>query len=91
MQLTVGTKRKLSNFISSCEVHMQNLISKVDLNIFPLGSYDVLIGMDGLEKHKFVLNCFEKTFDYIDENDESKMVRGIPKKVLTLEKYIPCN
>ena len=38
--------------------------------------------MDWLEKHKVVLNCFEKTFDSIDENGESKMVRGIPKKTL---------
>ena len=83
VQLAIGTKRKLASFISSCEVYMQDLITKVDLNVLPLGSYDVLIGMDWLEKHKFVLNFFEKTFDYIDENVESKMVRGIPKKVLT--------
>ena len=53
------------------------------MNALPLGSHNVLIGMDWLEKHKVVLNCFEKTFDCIDENGESKMVRGIPKKVLT--------
>ena len=83
VQLATGTKRKVTSFISSCEVHMQDLITKVDLNVLPLGSYDVLIGMDWLEKHKVVLNCFEKTFDCIDENGESKMVRGIPKKILT--------
>ena len=30
-----------------------------------------------------MLNCFEKTFDCIDENGESKMVRETPKKILT--------
>ena len=39
--------------------------------------------MDRLEKHRVVLNFFEKTFDCNNENGESKMVRGIPKKVLT--------
>ena len=45
VQLATGTKRKVTNFISSCEVHMQDLIKKVDLNVLPLGSYDVPIGM----------------------------------------------
>ena len=83
VQLATRTKRKVTSFISSCEVHMQDLITKVSLNVLPLGSYNVLIGMDSVEKHKAVLNCFENTFNCIDENGESKMVRGIPKKVLT--------
>ena len=83
VQLATKTKRKVTSFISSCEAHMQDLITKVDLNVLPLGFYDVIIGMDWLEKHKVVLNCFEKTFDCINENGESKMVRGIPKKVLS--------
>ena len=70
---------------------MQDLITKVYMNVLPLGSYDVLIGMDWLEKHKVVLNCFDKTFDCIDENGESKMVRRIPKNVLTRKISAPCN
>ena len=50
MPLATGTKRKVTSFISSCEVHMQDLITKLYLNVLPLGSYDVLIGMDWLEK-----------------------------------------
>jgi hypothetical protein len=42
--------------------------TKVNLNVLPLGSYDILIGMDWLEKHKVVLNCYEKSFVYKDES-----------------------
>ena len=66
---------------------MRILITKVYLNIFPLGSYNLLIGMDWIEKYRFVLNLFEKTFNFIDENGENKMVRGIPKKVITRKIY----
>ena len=45
LQLAIGTKGKVANFISSDEFLMQDLVTKVDLNIFPLGLYDVLIGM----------------------------------------------
>ena len=40
----------------------------VNVNILPLGSYDLLIGMDCLEEHIVLLNCFDKTFTCIDNN-----------------------
>jgi hypothetical protein len=51
------------------------------LNIFPLGSYDVLIGMDWLEAHQVKLDCYNKTFDCIDEDGNSRTIRGIPKEI----------
>lgn len=33
-----------------------------DLNVLPLGSYDVLIGMDWLEKHWSLVNCKQRLF-----------------------------
>ena len=46
VQLATGTKRKLTTKIPNCilEISIQQL--HVDLNILPLGSYDVLLGMD---------------------------------------------
>jgi hypothetical protein len=32
----------------------------VDLNILPLDSYDVLIGMDWLDAHHIVLDCHKR-------------------------------
>ena len=46
---------------------MSQFKTKVKLNLLPLGSCDVLIGMDWLEKHRVVLNFFEKTFTCLDE------------------------
>ena len=37
--------------------------------------------MHWLEKHKVVLNCFEKTFTCLDEKGEMVRVKGIPRKV----------
>ena len=50
------------------------------LNVLSLGSYDVLIGMDWLEKHRVVLNCFEKTFTWLAEKGETVIVKGLPWK-----------
>ena len=53
----------------------------VNLNILPLGSYDILIGMDWLEKHRVVLNCFDKTFTCINNDGKLISVKVIPRKI----------
>jgi hypothetical protein len=53
----------------------------LNMNILPLGYYDIIIGMDWLEKHKVVLNCYEKLFVYKDENNTVRTLQGIIKPV----------
>jgi len=38
-----------------------------NLNVLPLGSYDILIGMEWLDKHWSLINCKDKNINYIDE------------------------
>jgi hypothetical protein len=45
----------------------------------PLGSYDILIGMDWLEAHRVKLDCYNKTFECMDEEGNPRVVKGIPK------------
>jgi len=39
---------------------MNGFKTQANLNLLPLGSYDILIGMDWLEKHRVILNCMTK-------------------------------
>ena len=41
VQLATGTKRKVSEVVEKCPLVMNDLITYVDLNVLPLGSYDV--------------------------------------------------
>jgi len=50
-----------------------------DLNVLPLGSYDILIGMDWFEKHWSLINCKTKTINYQDEKRERQEMEGIQK------------
>ena len=49
--------------------------TQVKLNVLPLGYYDVLKGMDWLKKHQVVLNCFEKTFTLLNDEEERVTVK----------------
>ena len=67
VQLAIGTTRKVSEVLEKCPLVMNGLVTCVDLNVLPLGSYDVLIGMDWLEAHRVKLDYYNNTFECIDE------------------------
>ena len=52
----------------------------VKINVLPLGSYDMLIGMAWLEQHRIFLNSFNKTFTCVNNVGETLIVIGIPRK-----------
>ena len=82
VQLATGTKRRVSELVEKCPLVMNGLITCVDMNVLPLGSYDVLIGMDWLEAHRVKLDCYNKTFECTDEEGNTVVVKGIPKVIL---------
>ena len=68
VQLATGAKRKVTYYVKECDLVMNDFKNTVKLNVLPLGSYDLLIGMDWLEQHEVVLNCFAKTFTCVNNN-----------------------
>jgi hypothetical protein len=64
---------------------MNGLSTKAYLNILPLGSYDILIGMDWLDQHHDILNCHNKVFTYLNEEGNPRTVQGIPRIVTVQE------
>ena len=60
---------------------MSQFKNQVNLNVLSLGSYDVIIGMDWLERHQVVLNCFQKTFTCLNGKGERITIKGIPRKI----------
>jgi hypothetical protein len=47
-----------------------------------MGSYDCLIGMDYLDKHHDVLDCYKKTITCLVEEGKQGKVQGIPRVVV---------
>jgi hypothetical protein len=85
VQLTIGTKRKVTELVKSCLVDMKRLSTKVELNILPLGSYDYLIWMDSLDQHHALLDCHSKESTFLNEEGNWKIVQGIPRVVVVRE------
>jgi hypothetical protein len=64
---------------------MNELNTKIDVNIIPLGSYDCLIGMDWLEKHHVFLDYYNMTISCLDEEGKQDKVQGIPRAITIRE------
>ena len=80
VHLVASAKRKVIIFVKNCPVTMDKFETFVKLDLLPLGSYDMLIGMDWLEQHRVVLNYFDKKFTCVSNNGELITVKGIPRK-----------
>ena len=57
VQLATGAKRKVIAKVPNCVLEVAEQQLHVDLNILPLGSCDVLLGMDWLERHWTLVDC----------------------------------
>jgi hypothetical protein len=67
--------------IQACPFEMNGLHTQVALNILPLWSYEVLIGMDLLDSQKEKLDCYEKTIECEDSEGNTGVMQGIEKLV----------
>ena len=68
--------------VEKCPLVMNGLVTCVDMNVLPLGSYVVLIRMHWLEAHMVNIDCYNKTFECMDEEGNPRVVTGIPKVIL---------
>ena len=81
VQLATGTKKNISEVIIKCLLVMDRLVTCANMNVLPLGSYDVLIGMDWLEAHRTKLDCYNKTFECLDDEGNLRVVKGFPEVI----------
>jgi len=75
VQLATRTKRRINEMVKGCPISLNGVNINVDMNIIPLGSYDILIGMDWLDQHHVVLDCHNKTFTCLDEEGKQSTMK----------------
>jgi hypothetical protein len=81
VQLATGTKREVAEVIPSCQFIMDGLPTQAIINILPLGSYGLLIGMDWLATYKTKLDCYHKNLECENEEGRKMTLQGIQKSV----------
>eukprot|EP00253_Pinus_taeda_P027714 PITA_27714 len=94
VQLATGAKRRVTAKINDYSFTIADQPITADLNILPLGSYDILIGMDWLEKHWSLVDCKTKIIYYRDQQGNNKEMQGIKRPVqvrpITANQLVKC-
>jgi hypothetical protein len=81
IQLATATKRRIHDMVISCSISLNGMNNSIDLNNIPLGSYDILIGMDWLDKNHSFLYFHNKIFTCLGGNGKQSTVKGIPRPI----------
>jgi hypothetical protein len=81
VQLATGTKRKVVEVIPACQLRLGEFPTQATLNVLPLGSYDLLIGMDWLAVNKSKLDYYHKTLERVRKEGKRITLQGIQKLV----------
>ena len=76
-------KRKVTEIVKDFKISFSGLNTTENLNILPLGSYDILIGMDWLETHRAIIDCLHKSCDCMDKEGKRNTVKGIYRPITT--------
>eukprot|EP00253_Pinus_taeda_P011491 PITA_11491 len=77
--IDAGAKRRVTAKIKDCSLSIAGESVVADLNVLPLGSYDVLIGMDWLERNWSLVDCKTKVIYCKDQDGHRKEIQGIQR------------
>ncbi|GJX27424.1 reverse transcriptase domain-containing protein [Tanacetum coccineum] len=60
VELADGKSLTTNTILRGCTINLQNHLFKIDLLPIELGSFDVIVGMDWMAKHRAEVVCYEK-------------------------------
>jgi hypothetical protein len=69
-------KQKVGGKITGCTLNLGEFVTRANLYITILGSYDVMLGMDRLESHEAILNYKTKQLSLVDDEGQRRMIVG---------------
>jgi hypothetical protein len=67
VEMASRAKKKVGGKVTGCALNLGEFVTRVNLYVTILGSYDVVIGMDWLETHEAILNCKTKWLSLVDD------------------------
>jgi hypothetical protein len=82
-----GAKQKVGGKVTGCALNLGDFVTRVNLYVTILGSYDIVIGMDWLESHEAILNCKTKQLSLIDYEEQRCVIvvqnQGVSIRIIT--------
>eukprot|EP00253_Pinus_taeda_P034937 PITA_34937 len=94
VQLATGAKRRVTAKVNDFSFIIVEQLVMADLNVLPLGSYDILISMDWLERHWSLVDYKTKIIYFRDHHGIRKEMQGIKRPMqvrpITANQLVKC-
>jgi hypothetical protein len=81
VKMALGGKQAVGPSIDNCLVDLGVCTTRLKVYVTPLGMYDLIIGMDWLESHRVMVDCFTKRVLCVDNEGRSVEIHGVWRKV----------
>jgi len=76
VQLSTGTKKRVHHWVRFCEFELNGMPTSAHLNVLPLGSYSMLLGMYWLFIHRTKVDNYDKSIKCLDDDGERRILQG---------------
>ena len=67
VEMASGEKKAVGPSVDNCIVELGVCTTRLKVYVTALGAYDLIIGMDWLETHQALVDCFAKRVLYVDD------------------------
>ena len=81
VELASGSRVNSDVIAPECKIQLEAFTTTANLRVLPLGSYDIVLGMDWLEQHHAVVDCKAKTIRCLDDLGFAKVISGIKRPI----------
>ena len=72
VQLATRMKKRVHHWVITCAFEFNCMPTTTHLNVLPLGSYSMILGMDWLYLHRTKVDCFDKAIECVDNSGEKR-------------------
>jgi len=81
VKMAFGIKQAIGPNVDQCQENLRVCMTKLKAYVIALGTYDVFIGMDWLEAHRALVDCFKKKVICLDDEGRPIEIFGIKRGV----------
>ena len=76
-----GEKQAVGPRVDNCLVDLGVCTNRLKVYVIALETYDLIIGMDWLEAHRAMVDCFAKRVLCVDDEGRPVEIHGVRRKV----------
>jgi hypothetical protein len=76
VEMASGAKQKVGVKVTGCILNEGEFVTRDNLYVTILGSYDVATGMDWLESHEAIINCKMKWLSLVNDEGQRHVIVG---------------